>query len=53
MLVFLSFIKIIDPNYYLLLTLDDTVLLGLFEHERLKPALLRTSHGNVKTLAEL
>ena len=27
-------------------------LLGLFEDNRLKPSLLRTSNGNVKTLAE-
>ena len=28
-------------------------LRGLFEHERLKPALLRTSEGNVTNLVKL
>ena len=31
--------KIIDPHNYLLMTLDGKILRGLFEHERLKPAL--------------
>ena len=35
--------KIIDPHNYLLITLDVKLLRGLFEHERLKPAMLRTS----------
>ena len=39
--------KIIDPHNYLLMTLDGKILRGLFEHERLKPANMRTSHGNV------
>ena len=26
---------------------------GIFEHERLKPIIIRTSHGNVQNLAEL
>ena len=39
--------KIIDPHNYLLMTLDGKILRGLFEHERLKPAILRTSEGNV------
>ena len=37
--------KIIDPNYYLLMTLD--------EHERLKPMNIRTSQGNIQNLAQL
>ena len=45
--------KIIDPHSYLLMTLDGIILKGIFEHERLKPAVIRTSHGNVKNLAEL
>ena len=45
--------KIIDPHIYLLMTLDGIILKGIFEHERLKPALIRTSHGNVQKLAEL
>ena len=35
--------KIIDPHNYLLMTLDGKILQQLFEHERLKPTILRTS----------
>ena len=45
--------KIIDLHNYLLMTLDRTILWGLFEHERLKPAILRISEGNVNNLAKL
>ena len=45
--------KIIDPYNYLLMTLDEKILWGLFEHERLKPAILRTSEGNVSNLSQL
>ena len=45
--------KIVDPHNYLLMTLDGKILWGLFEFERIKPATLRTSHGNVNTLAQL
>ena len=45
--------KIVDPHNYLLMTLDGKILRGLFEFERIKPATLRTSHGNVSTLAQL
>ena len=45
--------KIIDPHNYLLMTLDGIILKGNFEHKRLKPAVIRTSHGNVQNLAEL
>ena len=45
--------KIIDPHNYLLMTLDGKILRGLFEHERLKPMIIRTSQGNVQNLAEL
>ena len=45
--------KIIDPHNYLLMTLDGKFLRGLFEHKRLKPAIIRTSQGNVQNLAEL
>ena len=41
--------KIIDPHNYLLMMLDG----GLFEHERLKPANIRTNQGNVHNLAQL
>ena len=39
--------KIIDPHNYLLMTLDRIILKGIFEYERLKPTIIRTSHGNV------
>ena len=45
--------KIMDPHNYLLMTLDGIILKGIFEHERLKPNIIRTSHGNVQNLAEL
>ena len=45
--------KIIDPHNYLLMTLDGKLLKGLFEHERLKPAIIRISEGNVHNLAQL
>ena len=45
--------KIIDPHNYLLMTLDGKILQGLFEHKRLKPAMIRTSEGNVNNLAKL
>ena len=35
------------------MTLDSKILRGLFEHERLKLANIRTSQGNVQNLAEL
>ena len=45
--------KIIDPHNYLLMTLDGVMLRGIFEHKRLKPAIIRTNQGNVQNLAEL
>ena len=45
--------KIIDPHKYLLMPLDGKIWRGLFEHERLKPAMLRTSEGNVSNLSQL
>ena len=45
--------KIIDPHNYLLMTLDGKILWCLFEHERLKPSILRTSEGNVSNLSKL
>ena len=45
--------KIVDPHNYLLMTLDGIILKGIFEHERLKPSIIRTNHGNVQNLAEL
>ena len=45
--------KIVDPHNYLLMTLDGIILKGIFEYKRLKPTVIRTSHGNVQNLAEL
>ena len=45
--------KIVDPINYLLMTIDGIILNGIFEHERLKPVIIRTSCGNVQNLAEL
>ena len=45
--------KIIDPHNYLLMTLDGKLLQGLFEHEIIKPVIIRTSEGNITNLAHL
>ena len=45
--------KIIDPHNYLLMTLNGKILRRLFDHERLKPATIRTSQGNVCNLPQL
>ena len=45
--------KIIDPQNYLLLTLDGKILIVIFEHDRLKPANIRMSQGNIQNLAQL
>ena len=45
--------KIVDSHNYLLMTIDGKLMRGLFEHERLKPAMLRTDKGNVNTLLAL
>ena len=45
--------KIIDPPKYLLMTLDRVMLRGIFEHERLKPTVVRTNQGNMNNLAKL
>ena len=37
----------------MLMMLDGKILRGLFEHERLKPAIIRISYGNVHSLAQL
>ena len=41
------------PHNYLLMTLDGSILRGLFEHERLKPASIRTNQSNIQHLAHL
>ena len=45
--------RIIDPNNYLLMTLDCKILRGPFKYERLKPANIRTSQGNVQNLTQI
>ena len=35
------------------MTLDGKIVRGLFEHERLKPAMLKTSEGNISNLSQL
>ena len=45
--------KNIDPDNYVLVTLDDKVVRVLFKHERLKPTIIRISQGNVQNLAQL
>ena len=45
--------KIIDPPNYLWITLDGKMLRGLFEHQRLKSANIRTNEGNAQNLAQL
>ena len=35
------------------MTLGGRILRGLFEHERLKPATIRTSQGNVQNIVQL
>ena len=42
--------KIVDPHNYLLMTIDGKLLRGLFEHERLNPAMIRMDIGNINTL---
>ena len=42
-----------DLHNYLLMMLDGKILRGLFEHKRLKPAIIRTSQGNVCNLSQL
>ena len=49
----LAVYKIVDPHNYLLITLDRKLLRGLFEHKRLKPAIIRTNQGNVTNLSKL
>ena len=44
---------IVDPHNYLIMTLDGKILRGIIEHERLKPAVIRTNQRNVQNLAEL
>ena len=45
--------KIIDPHNYLLMSPYGKILRGLFEHERLKPTIIRMSQGNIQNSAQL
>ena len=45
--------KIINPHNYLLMMLNCKILTGMLDHERLKPANVRTTQGNVCNLAQL
>ena len=49
----LTIYQIVDKYNYLLITLEGKLLRGLFEHKSLKPAVIRTNHGNVTNLAKL
>ena len=49
----LAVYKIVDPHNYMLITLDGKLLRGLFEHERLKPVVIRSNQGNVTNLSKL
>ena len=49
----LAIYKIIDLHNYLLIILDGKLLRGLFEHKRLKPAIIRTNQGNIINLSKL
>ena len=44
---------IIYPHNYLLMMLDGKNFRGIFEHERLKPAVIRINEENVQNLADL
>ena len=45
--------KIIDTHNFLLMTLDGKILRHVFKHEWLKPAIIRTTQGNVCYLSQL
>ena len=45
--------KVVDLHNYLLMTMDGKLLRGVFEHERLKPTVLKTDQGNLSTLPAL
>ena len=49
----LDIYKIIDPHNYLLMMFDGKIFKDLFEHERLKPAIIRRIHSNIHNLAQL
>ena len=42
--------KIVDPHNYLLMTIEGELMRGLFEHKRLKAAILKMDKGNVNVM---
>ena len=45
--------KTFDSKTFLLCTLDYKLLIGLYEHEKLRPAVIQTSQGNLSNLPRL
>ena len=45
--------KITDPQNYLLMTFDCKILRDLFEHKRLRPAIIRTNQRIICNLSQL
>ena len=45
--------NIMNPHNYLLMIMAGKLLRGVFEHERLKPVVLKTDQGNASTLLAL
>ena len=45
--------RIVDLHNYLIMTIEGQLMRGMFEHKRLKPAILPIDRGNVRTLLEL
>jgi len=45
--------KVISPNLFILMSLDGVVYPQLIEETRIKPGYVRTTRGNVSTLADL
>ena len=45
--------KSVDPHNHLFMTIEGQLMRGLFEYERLKPAILQMDKGNVHTLSAL
>ena len=45
--------KIVDPHNYLLITSDGKLLRELFEHKKLKPAVIGTNQCYVTNLSKL
>ena len=45
--------KIMDPDNLFTYVINVKIIQGLFEHKRLKAAILRKSEGNVSNLSQL